>query len=406
VNLFYKAQFSAFNGNLFNFPRSACKDSQGNFYVITGNGISKFDSSYNWIVSSPDDPSANYWDMIIGPTGLLYVSTQSQSVVSVFDPTTMLLLRQIHDSNIQTPFGIAFDSHRRMFVCDGNDFVNYFDNEVFVSKFSIGPGNNGEPIGIAIDKNDFIYVTDRNNQQVCVYDASYNLVNFFGSNGHGDGQFTEPTGIAVDDSGNIFVADTVDHRIQVFKNDGTFITKFGSIGTAPGQFSQPNSLKFYLPNDLVVADATLNRVQILGELTTSMPLLDAIADWLITQGVVGGSTGWPMFRGFVPPDPDQAIIVTEIPGEDTDIIRDLTIGEQPFDTVGFQIRGRGAVNNYQSLRNQMQVVFQALHQMEPPTVQGERFVFIYAKTSGPLPMGKDTQNRDELSWNFRAMRLR
>lgn len=144
-------------------------------------------------------------------------------------------------------------------------------------------------------------------------------------------------------------------------------------------------------------------------------LLDDLAQWLLTQNIVGGSTGWTVTEGFLPPsDPkkpsQQFIALFETAGEPPDIIRDPTIDEQPVLTVGLQVRGRGAINlansgAYNALRQKMQDVYNGLHQNEPPppvSGDGNKYVFIYAKTSGPLPMGRDEQQRDEMSWNFRV----
>lgn len=144
----------------------------------------------------------------------------------------------------------------------------------------------------------------------------------------------------------------------------------------------------------------------------STELLTDIAIWLTHQNIVGGSTGWPIFIGFMPPDDpnnpsDQMISIFETSGEQPDIVRDPSIGEKPFDTPGFQVRGRSAVNDYPGLRAQMTAIFNALHENEPPSsqVSGANYIYIYAK-AGILPLGKDEQNRDQATQNYTVMRQR
>jgi len=140
-------------------------------------------------------------------------------------------------------------------------------------------------------------------------------------------------------------------------------------------------------------------------------LLDDIQAWLVTQGIgdnpinlgTSGLTGWPIYKSYEPPSPDTLICLFETPGEEPDILRDLTIGEEPYDVLGLQVRARSAVDGYSDLRNKMQQIFKALHQHEPNVTSGQDYVYIYAKNPGPLPMGKDTQNRDELVMNFSVM---
>jgi len=76
------------------------------------------------------------------------------------------------------------------------------------------------PAGLAIDSNDNIYVTDRDNNRVQVFTNNGTFVTSFGSEGEADGQFNRLEGIGVDpysDTGLVYVADTGNTRIQVFK---------------------------------------------------------------------------------------------------------------------------------------------------------------------------------------------
>jgi len=137
----------------------------------------------------------------------------------------------------------------------------------------------------------------------------------------------------------------------------------------------------------------------------STKLLDDIEAWLVSQNVVNGSTGWTLYKSFMPPDPDQVVVLFETPGGEVGIIRDASNGEKPFDMPGLQVRLRGAVNGYSALQAQADVIFNALHQNEPPKISGENYVYIYLK-NGNLPMGKDSSNRDEISQNYSIMRQR
>ena len=68
----------------------------------------------------------------------------------------------------------------------------------------------------------------------------YLFLDKFGTEGSGDGQFELPTGVAVNPTtGNVYVADRFNERIQVFDSSGNFITKFGTSGSDSGQFIQP-----------------------------------------------------------------------------------------------------------------------------------------------------------------------
>ena len=82
----------------------------------------------------------------------------------------------------------------------------------------IGDGEFNGPAGLSIDRNDNIYVTDKNNNRIQVFTADGTFLTKFGSQGNGTGQFILPEGIGVDmKTGLVYVADTGNYRIQVFR---------------------------------------------------------------------------------------------------------------------------------------------------------------------------------------------
>lgn len=127
-----------------------------------------------------------------------------------------------------------------------------------------------------------------------------------------------------------------------------------------------------------------------------MALLDDLIAHLEAEGVVGGSTGWTAYASYLPDTPNRVIAVFETGGGEPD----QTDGT-PYDLPTFQVRGRAGPHEYALLRDKMQDVFEALNNATPAG-----FVYIFATTSGPLDLGRDTNERPHLSWNFRCMRQR
>ncbi|MBP7777301.1 MAG: 6-bladed beta-propeller [Acidobacteria bacterium] len=86
------------------------------------------------------------------------------------------------------------------------------------------------PTDIAFDADDNIYISDGyTNARVAKYDKRGAWVTSWGTRGSGGphadqnpGQFNTPHNIAVDRSNNVYVADRNNRRIQVFDADGTF----------------------------------------------------------------------------------------------------------------------------------------------------------------------------------------
>jgi NHL repeat len=64
------------------------------------------------------------------------------------------------------------------------------------------------------------------NSRVAKYDKNGNWVKSWGSPGDGPGQFNTPHSIAVDERGEVYVADRGNRRIQVFDGAGKFLRQF------------------------------------------------------------------------------------------------------------------------------------------------------------------------------------
>ena len=76
-----------------------------------------------------------------------------------------------------------------------------------------------------------IYVSDgHGNSQVVKLDKNGNWVKAWGKRGTGPGEFNEPHGIATDEKGRVYVADRANNRVQVFDSDGNFLKQWTNVG--------------------------------------------------------------------------------------------------------------------------------------------------------------------------------
>ena len=90
-----------------------------------------------------------------------------------------------------------------------------------MEKREIDDGEFNFPQDIAFDPaGTKVYVADRNNHRIQVFDSENNHQMTFGEKGVDDGEFDIPSAITVNPTdGTIYVADTHNHRIQVFDSD-------------------------------------------------------------------------------------------------------------------------------------------------------------------------------------------
>ncbi len=93
-------------------------------------------------------------------------------------------------------------------------------------KVSVAPNDLFGPRGIALDSQNFVYVSDTGNHRIVKYSADGSFVKAWGKNGSGPGEFKEPFGLAFDSKDRLFVADRLNSRVQVFDANGRFLREF------------------------------------------------------------------------------------------------------------------------------------------------------------------------------------
>jgi hypothetical protein len=71
-----------------------------------------------------------------------------------------------------------------------------------------------------------VYVVDWRNDRVQKFTAGGDFLMQFGRSGSGPGEFNRPAGIAVDLHGDIYVADRGNHRVQLFDQTGRYVEQF------------------------------------------------------------------------------------------------------------------------------------------------------------------------------------
>jgi hypothetical protein len=99
----------------------------------------------------------------------------------------------------------------------------------------VGAGIRGDnfnrPTDVAWDAAGNIFVADGyGNSRVAKFDRNGRFLTTWGSRGTAPGQFNTVHSIATDAQGNVYVGDRGNRRIQVFDNDGGFKTQFINVG--------------------------------------------------------------------------------------------------------------------------------------------------------------------------------
>lgn len=123
--------------------------------------------------------------------------------------------------------------------------------------FSSVPGyETVSPTALFLDREDNLYIGDRKNLRVLVFDTNrrYRLEI---KGGEGEGGFLSIGGLALNMDGRIYIVDTISSKISVFNKKGEFLFRFGNMGSTHGGFSQPVKLVIDQAGRILVLD--LNR---------------------------------------------------------------------------------------------------------------------------------------------------
>jgi peptidylamidoglycolate lyase len=97
------------------------------------------------------------------------------------------------------------------------------------------PGNDSlhfnRPTDVAIGEDGSFYVSDGyGNSRIVKFSSSGKYLFSWGSKGRGEGEFNLPHAIDLDSAGNVFVADRENNRIQVFDRSGKFLRQIRGKG--------------------------------------------------------------------------------------------------------------------------------------------------------------------------------
>jgi DNA-binding beta-propeller fold protein YncE len=119
------------------------------------------------------------------------------------------------------PWDVAVDKDGFVYVADTwNHRIQKFTAEGNFLSMWAGFGGTDSlyglwgPRSIVVDSTGNVFVTDTGNKRILVFDTDGKAVTEFGGVGFDPGQFDEPVGLALDQFDTLFVADTWNRRVQ------------------------------------------------------------------------------------------------------------------------------------------------------------------------------------------------
>jgi hypothetical protein len=249
------------------------------FVYVTDSGNSRwqaFSASGNWqdtfgSLGNNDDqfqtPQGIAWlkdgdgnpRVVIADPGM----TNASRRLRLFRPSDGTWRRNIGQSGLTNPTGVAVDNNNRIWVVDttspGEIYLFNSNGDPVTSWAPPGSGQLSNPRGIAVYRDSkssatYVYVVDTNNDRVVKYQYNNNsasglaFVDSAGSTGTGSGSFNRPTEVSVDSCGNLWVADTNNNRVQVLDKDLNFKTRFQASMNRPTSTAVNGSTLYVVNN--------------------------------------------------------------------------------------------------------------------------------------------------------------
>jgi len=167
------------------------------------------------------------------------------------------LITQYGGKKFQYPHDITTTTNDDVVVVDrdNNDVVILDKDMNLIRSFGQGSGDSklNKPVGVAVGYN-VIAVSEWSDHVVKKFTLQGDYLSKFGSYGSGDGQFNNPRGLTFNSKGLLYVVDRSNCRVQVFDNRNKFLFKFGSKGSNPGQFQDPRYIAVDSSDQVYVTD--------------------------------------------------------------------------------------------------------------------------------------------------------
>lgn len=197
--------------------------------------------SYEVDPAWPQKPNGFQWAAMPGiavdDKDQIWIFTRSTPPIQVYTPEGKLV-RAWGDKTIGSAHHIKIDHEGNVWVADiGFHIIRKFNpyGEILLT---IGtPGVPGEdethmdkPTDMAIAPNGDVFVSDGyGNNRVVHFDATGKFIKAWGQMGTGPDQFSLPHAIAMDSAGRLYVADRNNVRVQVYNQEGKLLDSWSDV---------------------------------------------------------------------------------------------------------------------------------------------------------------------------------
>jgi peptidylamidoglycolate lyase len=223
------------------------------------------------------------------------------------------------------PHGLTVDNENNIWVTDvGLHQVFKFshDGKLLMKLGEAGVAGNdslhfNKPTDIAIADDGSFYVSDGyGNSRVVKFSAIGKYLFEWGKKGSKESQFNIPHGISLDHNCNVYVADRENNRVQIFDSTGKFINQFSN-----NSFGAIYAISFYKSKIFAVDDLTFLKVKHRGSDIFIFDTTGKVQTRFGRSGFYKGNTSWYHDLTI---DKDENIYVGDILGNEVQKFRKVS----------------------------------------------------------------------------------
>jgi peptidylamidoglycolate lyase len=167
--------------------------------------------------------------------GSLPESLITDNTILILDRESGKIINSWGNNLFIMPHGLRVDDENNIWVTDVglNQVFKFSHDGKLLMKLGEAKvaGNDAEhfnqPTDVAVERDGSFYVSDGyGNSRIVKFSSSGKYLFEWGTKGNKDGEFNIPHGIAIDENINVYVADRENNRIQVFDSSGKFLKKW------------------------------------------------------------------------------------------------------------------------------------------------------------------------------------
>ena len=225
---------------------------------------------YDWKARCTREFSNSY---LSGPKGIcvsesenrIFVTANSDNMVQSYrkDGSFVKEIDSYHSYQFNDPIGIAADQCCKVYVCDRrNDKVVVFDKGLHF--ITVLTKRLSRPRDVKLRNNQVIILSDSNNNCIHFYTPGGDFLRTLIESGHKDYQVSCAYFFDIDSRGNILITDTDNNCIKVFNTEGCYICDIGAKGEEKGDFKYPTGIAVDIADDsfVTICDRKAKQLQI------------------------------------------------------------------------------------------------------------------------------------------------